>query len=62
MGASMKETWFLVMTWPLTLAAMPLTSMGPPGAGAGVEVVGRWEEARAGGWRPAPERERDAVS
>ena len=26
----MKETWFLVMTRPLTLAAMPLTSTGLP--------------------------------
>jgi hypothetical protein len=25
----MKETWFLVMTRPLTFAAMPLTSIGP---------------------------------
>ena len=39
-GASMKDTWFLVMTRPFTFAAMPLTSIGPLAEGACADADG----------------------
>lgn len=57
----MKDTWFLVMQRPLTLAAMPLTSMGPLGraGAAGFGGAGAGSPCSPWPWSPG---DREAAS